>query len=178
VKNYLIGGLVCLVLALAVGVKPLKRAVNEALNHGRLTGVENCISYSSSELLSPEAVTATCVRAFQKRIYGNDLATGRAGPKVDQRIVGWGGVLENKTPNHVTTWIQLTVSIFDAEGTEQEFSAETPLWIDPLGKAEFRVELPDLTREQLENIKFCERDDETRTACMTWGVTDIKGLSI
>lgn len=177
-KNYLIGGLICLVAALVFGIKPVQQAINETLNQGTLRGVETCMSYSSSELLSTEAVRATCVKTFQKRLYHNDHATGRAGPRAAQQTVSWSGVLENKTPDHVTTWIEVSVSIYDAEGSEQEYSSETRIWIDPLDEAEFRVELPDLEPKKLDEIEFCDYEDVAPTACVTWGVTDVMGLSI
>lgn len=177
-KNYLIGGLICLVAAFAFGIEPVQRLMNEAINRGTLNGVETCMVYSKSELLSQDTVRATCVQSFQKRLYGNDHATGLAGPRIDQRTVSWSGILENKTPDHVTTWIQISVMIFDADGTKQEHFASTPLWVDPLGEAEFRVELPDLESEQIDGIEYCENDDETPKACITWGVTEVMGLAI
>lgn len=177
-KNYIIGGLLCLVVALVIGVEPLQRFVNEATNRGALRGVETCLSYSKSELLSPETVRSACVTAFQKPLYDNDRASGRAGPRMDQQTVSWGGILENKTPDHVTTWIQITVSIYDAEGNEQEFSAETPIWIDPLDQAEFKVELPEVTGEQFDNLESCDLEDTAPKDCMSWGITEMKGLKI
>jgi hypothetical protein len=103
VKNFIIGGLLCRVAALVIGVEPLQRFVNETTSIGTLRGVEACLSYSSSELLSTEAVRSTCVMAFQKPFYANDHAIGKAGPRLDQRSVSWGGFLENKTHDHVTT---------------------------------------------------------------------------
>lgn len=177
-KNYLIGGLVCLLAFFIIGIEPLQRLINESTKQGTLRGVETCMVYSSSELLSQDAVKATCVSAFQKNLYNGDLATGRAGPRSNQQTVSWGGTLQNKTSDHVTTWIQVSVSIFDAEGTEQEFQAETSIWIDPLNEADFMVELPELEREQLEDIEFCDHADVEPKSCMTWGVTDIRGLTI
>lgn len=178
VKNYLIGGLVCLVAALAFGIEPVQRVINEAARKGTLKGVESCIEYSSSDLLSMEAVRVVCTKAFQKRLYHNDHATGRAGPRLTQGTVGWGGTLENKTPDHVTTWIRISVSIFDTEGAEQEYFAEMPIWIDPMDETAFTVELPDLKREQLEDIEFCENDELNPKACVGWGVIDVMGLTI
>lgn len=152
--------------------------MNEAANRGTLRGVETCMDYTKSELLSQDAVKATCVQSFQKQLYLPDLATGQAGPRLDQGQVGWGGTIENKTPDHVTTWIRIAVSVFDLEGNKQEVFAETPVWIDPMGEAEFRVELQDLHREQLDDIAFCDHDDEAPKACMAWGVTDVMGLAI
>lgn len=177
-KNYLIGGLICLVAALVFGVDPVQRVINEVTNRGTLKGVERCMDYTKSELLSQDVVRATCVQSFHNRLYIPDLATGKAGPRIDQGEVGWGGTLENKTPDHVTTWIRIAVTIFDAEGTKQEVFAETPIWIDPLGEAEFRVELPDLEREQFDHIAFCDEDDEAPKACMQWGVPGVMGLAI
>ena len=127
----------------------MQRVINEATNKGTLRGVETFMGYSKSELLSKDAVRSTCVQFFQIRLYDPDLATGKAGPRIDQGTVRWGGILANKTPDHVTTWVRISVIIFDADGTKQEVFAETPIWIDPMGEAEFRVELPDLEREQL-----------------------------
>ncbi len=177
-KNYLIGGLMCLVVALIVGFEPLQRVVNEATNQGTLKGVESCMSYSHSELLSAEAVRATCISAFQRRLYRGEYATGRAGPSIKRGSVSWGGVLENKTYDHVTTWVQISVSVFDDKGVEQEYSAETSIWIDPLGETEFEVELPDIEPAQFERIDFCEHENSTPSACMAWNVTDVMGLSI
>ncbi|WP_187429719.1 hypothetical protein ROLI_010340 [Roseobacter fucihabitans] len=177
-KNYVIGGLVCLVIALVIGVQPVQKVVNEATNRGTLRGVETCMSYSSRELLSAEALRATCVSAFQKSLYGGEHAAGHAGPRADQRGVSWGGVLENKTPDHVTTWVRVSVSIFDPDGTEQKVFAETPIWIDPLDEAEFLVELPDLEPQQFENMEFCDYEVEEPKSCMGWGVTNAMGVSI
>ncbi|MCL6285994.1 hypothetical protein M3P21_20985 [Ruegeria sp. 2012CJ41-6] len=177
-KNYIIAGLLCLVLALAIGVRPVQKTVNEALNQGTLKGVETCMSYSKSELLSNDAVQATCVTTFRKRLYHNGHATGRAGPRLGERTVSWGGVLENKTSDHVTTWIQVSVNIFDKDGEETEFLADTPIWIDPLDEAEFRVELPDLESKQLEGLEFCEHEDASPTDCMAWNVSGVMGLAI
>ncbi len=177
-KNYLIAGLACLVVVLIFGFEPVQRTINEATNHGTLKGVESCIAYSKSELLSPEVIRATCVSEFQKRLYRNDHATGRAGPNIKNGAVSWSGVLENKTSDHVTTWVQISVSIYDDEGEEQEFFSETSIWIDPLGEAKFEVELPDLETEKLRSLEFCENDVAKPSTCMAWGVADVMGLSI
>jgi hypothetical protein len=177
-KNYLIGALICLVAALAYGIEPLQRMINAAANRGTLRGVERCMEYSKSELLSADAVKASCVKVFHRRLFLADLATGKAGPRVDQEIVSWEGVLENETADHVTTWIFIGVSIFDKDGKEQEVFAETPIWVDPMGEAEFKVEFPDLKPEQLDAIDWCGLDDQAPKACFSWGVTDVMGLAI
>lgn len=175
-KNYLIVGLTCIIAALVIGVDPLLRMINEATRQGTLGGVEACLDYSSSDLLTDDAVKATCVTTFQRRLYGNEYASGRAGPREIGRDIGWGGSLQNKTPDHVTTRVKISVSVYDANGDEQEVFAETPIWIDPLSEAEFSVELPDLKREQFDDIEFCDFDDTKPTGCMTWGVTEVMGL--
>lgn len=177
-KNYLIGGLICILAALVFGIKPVQRVMNEAANKGKLRGAEICMEYSASELLSSDAIRATCIQSFQKRLYGRDHATGRAGPRRDQRTLSWGGIIENKTSDHVTTWTQISVLVFDADGTKQEHFAETPIWIDPLGEAEFRVELPDLEIQELDDTDFCDHDEDAPKACITWGVTDVMGLAL
>jgi hypothetical protein len=177
-KNYLIGGLICLVAALAFGIEPVQRMVNEAANRGTLRGMERCVEYSKSELVSQEAVKASCAQSFDERLYLPDLATGKAGPRVDQGMVLLEGLLQNKTADHVTTWVQISVNIFDAEGKEQKAFAETPLWIDPMGEAKFQVEFPDLKPEQLDPVKGCDLDDQAPKACFSWGITDVKGLAI
>jgi len=178
VKNYIIAGLIFVLAALVFGIGSVQRVINETANRGTLRGAETCIDYSASKLLSLDAIRAKCVQSFQRRLYGNDYATGLAGPQIDQQTVVWSGTLANKTPDHVTTWIRISVSIFDVGGNEQEFFAETPIWIDPLGEAEFRVQLPDLEREQLDDIEPCDLDDEAPKACLVWGVTDVMGLSL
>ena len=177
-KNYLIGGLICIVAAMAFGIEPVQRKINELANRGTLRGVERCMEYSKSDLLSQDAIRAACVQSFHNRLYIPELAIGQAGPRIDQEKVTWGGILENKTADHVTTWIRIAVTIFDAEGAKQEVFAETTIWIDPMGKAEFRVELPDLKREQFDKIEFCEMEEKAPKACMGWGITDLMGLSI
>ena len=177
-KNYLIVGLLILIAALVIGLEPVQRVVNEATKKGTLKGIENCMNYSSSDLLSEHAVRATCVRAFQKRLYRNDHATGRAGPRMNQGTVAWGGTLENKTSDHVTTWVKISVGIFDVEGKEKEYFAETPIWIDPLDKAEFIVDLPDVKHEQFEGFEFCDHDALAPKACVTWGVVEVMGVTI
>jgi len=178
VKNFVIGGLAITVVALVIGIQPLQKLVNEATNQGTLRGVETCMSYSSRELLSTEALRATCVSAFQKRLFGGDHAGGRAGPRVESQRVRWGGILENKTPDHVTTWVRLSVSVFNEEGIEQEVFAETPIWIDPLDDAEFLVELPDLEPQQFTDKEFCDYEVEQPKDCIAWGVVGVMGVSI
>jgi hypothetical protein len=177
-KNYLIFGLLVLITALIIGIEPVQRAINEATHKGTLKGIERCMSYSSSDLLSEHAIRATCVRTFQKRLYGNDHATGRAGPRVIQQGIGWGGTLENKTPDHVTTWVKIVVNIFDEDGKEKEYFAETPIWIDPLDEAEFNVDLPDVEQEQFDSTEFCDYDDPAPKACFAWGVMETMGVTI
>jgi hypothetical protein len=178
VKNYLIGGLILLVTALVVGIEPVQRVINEATKQGTLRGAEACMKYSRSELLSESAVRATCVRTFQKQLYHGDHATGRAGPRIGQRTVSWEGTLQNKTPDHVTTWIGLSIFIYDADGSEQKFDAEMPIWINPLDEAEFRLEIPDLKPSQIDNIEFCDPNQLEGKTCVRWGVTNVMGLSI
>lgn len=122
-KTYLIGALICLVAALTYGVEPVQRIVNEAANRGTLRGVEKCMEYSKSELLSQDAVKASCVKVFHTRLYLPDLATGKAGPLVEEGMAGWEGILENKTADHVTTWIQVRVDIYDKDGKKRRHSA-------------------------------------------------------
>ncbi len=177
-KNYLIGALICLVAALTYGIEPVQRMVNEAANRGMLRGVEKCLEYSKSELLSQDAVKASCIKTFHKRLYLPDLATGKAGPRIDQGKVGWEGVLQNKTAGYVTTWIQIGVSIYDSNGKKQEVFGETLIWIDPMGEAKLQVELPDLKPEQLQSIEFCDLEDQAPKACIAWGVSDLMGLAI
>ena len=177
-KNYLIVGLVLVVAAQAFGIGPVQRVVNEAINRGTLKGVESCMDYSKSNLLSQEALRTTCVQSFHTPLYDPDLADGQAGPRIDQGMVAWGGTLENKTPDHVTTWVKLSVSFFDTDGKEKEYFAETPIWIDPMGKAEFKVDMPDLKPEQFNVMEFCDLDDPKPKNCMAWGVTGVMGLAI
>lgn len=177
-KNYVIVGLLGLVAALVIGIEPVQRTINEATRKGTLKGVESCMDYSDSELLSDDAIRTTCVSTFQKRLFRQDHATGRAGPRMIEGSLGWGGTLENKTPDHVTTWVKISVSIFDEEGKENEHFTETSIWIDPLGKTEFRVNLPDVEAEQIEVFKFCDLDDAEPKACFTWGVADVMGLTV
>jgi hypothetical protein len=177
-KNYLIGALICLVAALTIGIEPVQRFMNEATNRGTLRGVEKCMDYAKSELLSQEAVKASCVQVFHERLYLPDLATGLARPRVDQDKVGWEGTLENNTADHVTTWVKVGVSIFDEDGKEREVFAEIPIWIDPMGETNFQVELPDLKPEELGTYGPCELDDQTPKECISWGITDVMGLAI
>ena len=177
-KNYLIVGLIGLVAALTIGVEPVQRFMNEAVNRGTVRGVENCMSYAKSELLSQDAVKASCVEAFHERLDLPDLASGEAGPRLDQGKMTWEGVLQNKTADYVITWILISVIVSDAEGKKQEVLAETSIWIDPMGKADFQVELPNLKPEQFHAIDFCDPDVQTPKACMVWELVHVKGVSI
>lgn len=177
-KNVLIAGLACLVAAFAFGVEPLLRVTNEAMNRGTLRGVEKCVGYSASELLSDDAIKATCTRKFEKRLFHRDHANGRAGPRFDRDVVFWEGVMENDTSDHLTTWVRISVGVLDEEGKEQVFRVEAPIWIDPLGEQKFSVEVPDLKRGVLEDLEFCDRKDDEPKSCMLWDVVAVKGLSL
>lgn len=161
-----------------IGFKPVQRTINEAVNRGTLTGVENCIAYSESQLISSEATRSACIRSFEKNLFSGEHASGRAGPTFTDQSVSWVGKLENKTPDHVTTWIGLSVIVYDAEGNEKEFLGDTSVWIDPLGETDFRVDLPELTRDMVDASEFCELDAASPTSCMSWGIVEVKGLSI
>lgn len=177
-KNYLIAGLFCLVAFFAFGFEPVQQYINETTRQGTLKGVEECIAYSGSGLISENAVKIACVSAFQKTLYNGDLATGRAGPRNDKHSVRWAGTLNNKTTDHVTTWIKVSVSTFDSKGVEQAYHAETSIWIDPQNEAKFEVELPELEPKKLENLEFCDHEDLKPKECMTWGISNIQGLTI
>ncbi len=177
-KDLIIVGLVCLVAALVFGFEPVQRTINVAIFSGTLRGVESCMDYSRSDLLSEEAVQATCISSFQRRLFGSDFATGRAGLRLERGEVSWGGLLRNETSDHVTTWVNITVYVFDAEGNEQEFEADTAIWIDPLGEAEFIVNLPDLESEQIGDLRLCDHESVELISCMTWGIYGVEGLSI
>jgi hypothetical protein len=177
-KGYLIGALISLVAIFCLEIEPVLQILNEVANKGRLRGVNWCIVYGKGTLLSEEALRAGCVQSLQKRLYLPNLASGKAELTVEEGEVGWGGMLENKTPDHITTWMQIVVIIFDADGKKQEVFAETPIWIDPLGVSEIRVAIPDLKPEQFEALDVCEDDEETPKACFSWAITDVMGLSI
>lgn len=177
-KNYVIVGLTCLIAAMIIGVQPVQRAINEAFYRGTLTGVDKCISYSDTQLISSEAMRAACVSLFQRSLFSDEHAKGRAGPGYTEEGVIWVGNLENNTPDHVTTWIRLAVTIYDAKGIEEKFMGDTSVWVDPLGDSDFRVDLPDLTRDMVDATEFCERDAPSPMSCMRWGIVEVKGLSI
>ncbi|WP_039019409.1 hypothetical protein [Halocynthiibacter namhaensis] len=177
-KNYVIGGLLCLLGLALTGFTPLQRFINEMMRQGTLVGMSACVNYSDNDLLSQDAIRTGCAGRFQKPLFHSDYATGRAGPRVEGSIVSWGGTLRNKQSDHVTTWLRLSVSIYDAEGDEQEVFVDTPIWIEPLGEADFMVELPEVERDQIDDITFCKHEDTDPKACLTWGVVEIMGLSI
>ncbi len=176
-KNYLIAGLVCIIVMLIIGIEPVMRFANEAINRGTLRGVERCIAYEQSALLSKEAVKSLCVHAFQRQLYLPELASGKAGPRTLQGLVRWEGRLENKTPDHVTTWVKVAIIIFDDEGKEQESFAETSIWIDPTSDAELELEFPDLKPDQFDDLEFCG-DDSAPKKCFGWSIAAVKGLKI
>lgn len=177
-KNLLIVLLGCLVLGLATGFEPIKRTVNEALYRGSLKGVENCIGYTRSELVSEQATRDGCTTRFQKPLYDSNLAMGTAGPRTDDASVKWVGTLENRTPDRVTTWIEIAVKIFDSEGNEDEYTGQTQIWIDPQNEAEFLVEMPDLNPKALDELEFCDDETTSPKACMAWGIVGLMGLTI
>lgn len=176
-KNYLIAGLGCLIAMLIIGVEPVIRFTNEAINRGTLRGVERCMDYEQSAPLSKEAVKTFCAQSFQIQMYLPELASGKAGPRVEQDSVRWEGRLENKTADHVATWVKIVVVIFDKDGKEQESYAETPIWIDPTGEAEFTLEYPDLKPDQFDDLEFCG-DNNTPKKCFAWSIAEVKGLKI
>lgn len=177
-KNYLIAGLALLVVAYAYGLEPLLRVTNEAINRGTLRGAEKCIGYSESDLMSEDAVKARCTKIFQKRLYGREYVEGYAGPRIDGDVISWGGSVKNKTSSHVITGLEVSVGIYDEDGKEKVFRAETPIWIDPLGEAQLKLEVPELTRQHFEGIGFCEEGDETDKSCFDWGISTVMGLAL
>ena len=178
IKNYLIGGLLCIVLMLVFGFKPVYRVMNEAVNRGTVNAVEMCLDYTRGEVLSEEAVKAVCVSTFQKRLLGNEYAFGRAGPRLVLDGVRWGGTLQNDTVDHVTTWVQVAVNVYDENGSEQKALADTQVWLEPMDETEFEVEVPDLKQEQINDLDFWDLDMPNPKSCFSWGVVAVKGLSI
>lgn len=177
-KNYIIAGLVCAVAALSFGIESIQKIVNEAANHGRLKGVDRCLAYTNSELLSPDAVRSSCVATFQKRYFVVGMAGGKAGPRPEREGASWSGSLDNETSNYVTTWIEITVSVFDQAGEETTFVADTSVWIDPMDTVDFAVQLVDATWDDFENTEFCDLEASERTNCMAWTISDLMGLAI
>lgn len=177
-KNWTIMGLLGLVVVLIVGFEPVQRTVNETLNGGTVRGVERCMDYSSSQLLSDQAIRRSCADTFQARLFNGEYATGRAGPWMDQGRIGWSGNLRNQTSGHITTWIRVAVWVYDEEGNETEWTAETPIWIEPLGDADFTVELNEVDRDTFDDLSFCELEALSPSNCMAWTVVEVKGLAI
>lgn len=177
-KNYLLAGMACIIAAMAMGIDPVLRFVNETSNRGTLKGVENCIEYEQSELISEESVKALCVQKFHRPLYLQELATGKAGLRAEGDAVSLEGKLENKTPNHVTTWVKLLIFIIDDEGKEKEVFAETSIWIDPTSEAEFKLEFPDLAPKEFENLAHCEEENSAPMSCFGWSIAEIMGLAI
>jgi hypothetical protein len=178
IKNYLIGGLLCIVLMLAFGIKPVQRVMNEAVKRGTVNAVEICLDYTRGELLSEEAAKVVCASNFQKRLLGSEYAFGRAGPRLVLDELRWGGTLRNDSVDHVTTWVQIAVYVYDENGSEQKILADTQIWLEPMGETEFEVEISDLTEEQINDLDFCDLDMPNPKSCFSWGVVSVKGLSI
>ncbi len=177
-KKLAILAAVCAAAYLIIDFPKVQQTANEALRDGTLKGVEACVEYSKSELVSAETTRNACSARFQNPLYNNDFATGRAGPAFEAGAVLLKGSLENKETSHVTTWVALSFSIFDAEGKESEFPADIFIWIEPRSSTEFSVALPDLEPEKVRDLKFCDLDDENRKSCMSWGMKGIQGIEI
>jgi len=157
-------------------LQSVKQTANEALRAGTLKGVETCVAYSKSDLVSAETTRNVCIESFQKVLYNSDLATGRAGPRVASGSVSLGGSLENKTPDFVTTWVKVSFALYDSSGKEKEFLADTYIWIEPRSSADFSVELPELKPDDVQSVEFCDHDDDTPKSCMSWGIVKMKGI--
>lgn len=156
----------------------VKQLANETLRDGKFTGVEACVAYSESDLVSAQTTRNACSERFQKRLFDGDFATGRAGPKTRSGSVYLEGSLENKLSNHVTTWVELSFYIFDLDGKESKFYTDTYVWIEPRASYEFSVALPDISAEDVRDLEFCDHDDESPKSCMSWGVRGIKGVEL
>lgn len=159
---------------------PVKIALNESLNGGTLKGVENCVTFSASELVSPETTQNACVAKFQKQLFDGDLVNGRAGPRFKDGKVFLGGNLQNDTTGHVTTWVRAYLGVYDEKGNKKEFSGETFIWIEPQSTTALNVELYGIERNELEDLEFCPRDEEesTHASCIYWGVSRVMGIEI
>ena len=160
------------------GVTPIKRTVNEFANMGVLEGVERCLEYSSSELVSPETVRDLCTQKFRKPIYDGDAATGRAGPREIGGTVYLVGTINNKLPNFITTWVQFEFSIYDDIGSERAIRTASVFWIEPLSSSDFQVELPDIKSADFAGFEFCPHDESEKKRCIAWGTPRIEGIKL
>ncbi|PHO03021.1 hypothetical protein CSC82_13940 [Rhodobacteraceae bacterium 4F10] len=156
----------------------VQQTANEVLRDGTLQGVEACVDYTESDLITTETTRNACSARFQKRLSSGDFATGRAGPSLKGDRVLLEGSLENKKTSHVTTWVALRFYTFDADGKESTFSTDTSLWIEPRSTTEFSVVLPDLEPKKIRDLEFCHHEDEKPKSCMSWGVIEIQGIKI
>ncbi len=177
-KNFIILICLCAAAYILYDLQSVKLALNKSLRDGTLQGVENCVAYSRSELVSVETTRNVCVENFHIELFDGDFATGRAGPKDMSGEAGWAGTLENKTAGHVTTWVRVSVSLFDADGKEKEYEANTYVWIEPQSSTNFQVGLSELAPSELKSVEFCDRDDGSPKSCVSWGIVRIKGIKI
>ena len=169
------------VLAVALGaynLRAIKLVINETLNMGTLTGVENCVSYSKNDLVSIETTRNACATRLQTFSYEPDLAMGRAGPRYMNDGVYLEGELHNKTSNQVTTWVGLVLGMHDADGKRVEFTAGTQIWIEPSSSSEFIVELKDAPADVLETLDFCDHEAKKPKSCVFWAVAKMGRITI
>ena len=154
--------------------------LNKMMNPGKLAGVEKCVSLSESNLVAEETIRNACVEDFHVNVFGVELASGRAGPRERSGTVYWEGRVSNNTSEYITTWVELGVGFFDAQGEKTEIKTEQYFWIEPQVEQEFSAELRNISREDFEGYDFCDLDAEEATfrSCMTWGWVQIKGLKI
>jgi hypothetical protein len=154
--------------------------LNKMMNSGELAGVEQCVSLSKSSLVAEETIRNACVEDFHVRLFESELAVGRAGPQERSGAVYWEGRVSNNTSEYVTTWGELGVNLFDAQGEKTEVKVNLSLWIEPQTEQEISAELRDVNPEDFEGYEFCDYDEEEETfrSCLTWRWAQIKGLKI
>lgn len=171
---------ICIAAYVLYNLQTVKMTVNESLNSGTLRGVENCVSYSTSELVSTETTRNSCVARIQKSVPNAHLINGLAGPRVRNGQAFLDGDLNNDTSGHIATWFRAYIGVHDETGKRSEYSGETFIWVEPQSSQEFSIELDGAEPEQFQGLDFCPKSENESTykSCIVWGVSRVRGIEI
>lgn len=172
--------LACIAGYITYDIKNIKLMANAYFNHGTLSGLVNCVSYSKSEVVSEATTRNACANKMQTTLYDSELATGRAGTRTRQDSTFLEGSLNNNTANYVTTWVRLAFNVHGTTGAKRSSRSDVLIWIEPQSSAEFSIEIDYFSKEEILELDWCEVNtpEEDLKSCKSWGVEEIKGLKI
>ena len=160
--------------------KPIKEAINEAVNAGKLDGVSTCKELSASDLLSEETIIKTCVTRFEDDLppWARRKLDGRGRLGGTSANAVFSGSITNGSGEFVVTQLVIEVLVRETkDGPSIPYTSSFSGWFEPGSQNQvFSTEEFANPPEDWGAIPGCGEKAEGR--CWSWAIKSAKGLKI